>query len=235
MSSAQYLIDSATRHQVFLQRYAGGQSKEALTVLDRLIVGINARLSQEPTVFQAQRLEAVLRDIELLSINLMGGMTDNVVSGTQDLIKSESAFSAKLFDKATVNAEFTIPSDSILISNVMSSSMSLDTNVTINSALRQFTSLKTKEITRTISDGVTLGETTPQIARNLSTKINTLQKRQLDSLVRTITNHSSSVARKEVFSANKDIMDGYRWVSTLDSRTTLICGGRDGGCISRFS
>lgn len=45
MSSAQFLIDAATRHQVFLQRYGGGQSKEAVKMLTDLAKSINARLA----------------------------------------------------------------------------------------------------------------------------------------------------------------------------------------------
>jgi hypothetical protein len=63
VSSNQYLIDAATRHQIFLQRYGAGRSKEAVKMLNQLRRKINARLSQEPTNFQAQRLADVLRDI----------------------------------------------------------------------------------------------------------------------------------------------------------------------------
>ncbi len=230
MSTQQYLIDAATRHQVFLQRYGGGQAKEALTVLNRLRRAINARLSQEPTVFQAQRLEAVLKDISALSIEAFHNISNQTIDGSKELAKSEAAFSAKLFDKATVNTEFTIPADTVLIANVMQSAMKANVNsaITIEEALRQFSEAKTKQIAQIISDGVVLGDTTPVIARNVGETINTLNRRQLDTLVRTITNHTSSVARKEIYSANSDIMDGYKWIATLDNRTTMICAGRDG-------
>ena len=230
MSTRQYMTNAATRHAVFLQRYAGGQSKEAISMLNRLRRGINARLAQEPTAFQTQRLEAVLKDVELLSVEAFDNIAQKTTYNTRELIKSEAAFSARLFNKATVNADFTIPADTVLIANVMQSSMKTNINagITIEEALRQFSTKKTRQIAQMISDGVTLGETTPVIARNLGGLINTLHRRQLDTLVRTITNHSSSMARKEVYSANSDIMDGYRWVATLDNRTTLICGGRDG-------
>jgi len=39
MSTTQYLTDAATRHQVFLQRYGAGQSKEAQKTLNRLKIG----------------------------------------------------------------------------------------------------------------------------------------------------------------------------------------------------
>lgn len=231
MSSTQYLTDTATRHQVFLQRYGGGQSRNAQTTLDRLRRGINARLAQEPTAFQRNRLETVLRDIEQLSTEAFTNISRQAISGTQELAKAEAAFSARLFDKATtVETSFIIPADATLIAGVMSASMpvTLNTGLKIEDALAQFSTKKTKQILNVISDGVSLGETTPIISRNVGNIINALQRRQLDSLVRTITNHTSSVARKEIYSANSDILDGYKWISTLDNRTTLICGSRDG-------
>jgi protein involved in polysaccharide export with SLBB domain len=55
MTTDQYLIDAATRRQVFLQRYGNGRSKEAVKILTRLRQRINARLSQEPENFVAQK------------------------------------------------------------------------------------------------------------------------------------------------------------------------------------
>ena len=231
MSSRQFLTDAATRHAVFLQRYAGGQSKIAIKELNRLRRNINARLSQEPTAFQRSRLEAVLFDIEQLAAESFKDISRKTIRGSQLLAGNEAAFSVDLFNKAsTVEIGFTLPSDSALIAGLMDSSMAapLGTGISIEDALAQFSTKKTWEITRTISDGVTLGETTPAISKKVGTLINTLQRRQLDSLVRTVTNHTSSVARNMVYDANTDLIDGYQWVATLDNRTTLICGSRDG-------
>lgn len=231
MSSRQYITDSATRHSVFLQRYAGGQSEEARKVLRRLSRDINARLSLEPTDFQRTRLETLLRDIDALSITALASVSKKTIDGAQESAKAEAAFSARLFTKATTaDANFIIPSDEILIINVMNASMGINANssITINDALRDFGIKKQRQISTTIVDGVTLGDTTPQIARKVGGLINTLQSRQITSLVQTITNHVSSAARNEIYKANSDIIEGYQWVSTLDSKTTLICGTRDG-------
>ena len=67
MITDQYLIDAATRRQVFLQRYGNGRSKEAVKILTRLRQRINARLSQEPNNFAARRLKDVLQDIDAFS------------------------------------------------------------------------------------------------------------------------------------------------------------------------
>jgi phage host-nuclease inhibitor protein Gam len=193
MSTKQYLTDAATRHQIFLQRYGGGQSKEAVKVLNQLRRSINARLSQEPTLFQRQRLATVLHDIELLSAEAFNNISAKTIRGSLDLANAEASFSTQLFNKATVEASFTLPASEQLVTAVMTSNMKVNINsaVIIEDALANFGKKKTAQIMRTISDGVTLGETTPTISRNVGNLINNLQRRQLDTLVRTITNNTS--------------------------------------------
>lgn len=229
MSTTQYIIDASTRHQVFLQRYAGGQSKEAFKTLDRLRKQINARLSQEPTEFQAQRLSALLSDIEQIMRDGMPSMYRDVIMGANDLAGTEAGFSVRLYNKVA-KVEFALPSDQMLISAVSAIPMAAPTgaaSITIDQALSQYGAKKSAEIARTISDGVALGDTTPQIASSVAELMGNLQKQQLDTLVRTITNHTASVARNEVYEANSAFLDGYRWISTLDGRTTFICASRD--------
>lgn len=231
MSTKQYLIDAATRHQIFLQRYGAGQSKEALKVLNQLRRSINARLSQEPTIFQRHRLEAVLADIELLSFEAFKNISNKTIKGAVDLASAEASFSVQLFNKATTfQAGFTLPADAMLVTSVMTSQMKVNINsaVTIEDALSNFSKKKTAQIMQIISDGVTLGDTTSVISKKVGGVINTLQRRQLDTLVRTITNNTSAIARDQVYQANDDIIDGYQWIATLDNRTTMICGSRDG-------
>lgn len=229
MSSTQYLSDAATRHAVFLQRYAGGQSKDAISLLNRIRRDINARLSQEPTEFQRHRLETVLADVEgITTVGFKDIETQQIVS-SRDLVKSEAAFSTRLFNKAAT-IDFTLPADAALTAAVMTAAMDAPSTagITIEDALQQFGTKKSKQIAQVIADGVTLGDTTPTISKKVGNIINTLQRRQLDTLVRTVANHTSSVARSMVYDANSDIIDGYQWVATLDSRTTFICASRDG-------
>lgn len=232
MSTAQYIADASIRHQVFLQRYAGGESKRAIAALSRIRRDIVARLANEPTEFRASRLNAVLDDINAITATGFKDIALDIKASSYKLASIEADFSAALYTRAS-DADFVLPPDSALIQSVEASGMAAalatgQKNPTIDAALTDFSKQKAKQINQIIADGVTLGDTTPEISRRLAATINTLQKRQLDALVRTITNHTSSAARIAVYDQNADIIEGYEWVATLDNRTTLICGSRDG-------
>lgn len=228
MSSTQYLSDAATRHAVFVQRYAGGRSKEAISALNRLRRDINARLANEPTDFQRQRLVSVLADIDMLAYNAFGKIGNKILYDASQFADTEAAFSANLFNKAST-VDWVLPPSELLTAGVMASKMSVNrtAGLTIDEALKQFSISKRKEIARAITDGLTLGDTTPVISQKVGELINNLQKRQLDALVRTVANNVSSAAREMVYDANTDIIDGWIFIATLDSRTTFICASND--------
>lgn len=230
MSVKQYLIDASTRHQVFLQRYAGGEAKKAVKALNRLRRDIMARLSQEPTEFQRNRLSIVLDDLNKLSDKAFTEMRLDVKYNAGKLAANEAQFSIDLYNK-TSQANFVLPSEAALLASVELAPMAAkigNSPVTINDALNQYAKKKAAQVTQIITDGLTLGDTTPQIAGKISSTMSTLHKRQLETLVRTAANHASSIARQAVYEQNSDLMNGYEWVATLDNKTTLICASRDG-------
>ncbi len=51
---------------------------------------------------------------------------------------------------------------------------------------------------------------------------------QINTLVRTSINQVSNAASQQVYEANQDITKRYRYVATLDSRTSSICRALDG-------
>jgi len=54
-----------------------------------------------------------------------------------------------------------------------------------------------------------------------------IQKRQAATLTRTITNHVATQTRRAFMAQNKEYISKYKWIATLDDRTSLICASRD--------
>jgi SPP1 gp7 family putative phage head morphogenesis protein len=97
----------------------------------------------------------------------------------------------------------------------------------------------TKEIQRVntvIQQGFYQGQTNAQITANLrGTKQNNFNdgewakvNRSNKTIVRTAVQHSSQQARNETMKQNSDLVKGYEWVSTLDSKTSAQCSALDG-------
>jgi|21_taG_2_1085346.scaffolds.fasta_scaffold00106_20 SPP1 gp7 family putative phage head morphogenesis protein len=66
-----------------------------------------------------------------------------------------------------------------------------------------------------------------KIADNVGRSID-LPSAQLKTLSRTAITETSSNISNATYKLNEDVIDGYQYVATLDSRTSLICGRLDG-------
>lgn len=91
-------------------------------------------------------------------------------------------------------------------------------------------------ITRALRQGMLEGKSTKSLVRAIrGTKENgyadgflRTSRRHAEGLARTWVTHTSGNADLEMFRKNRDVIEGWRFVATLDSRTTIICASRDG-------
>jgi len=97
-----------------------------------------------------------------------------------------------------------------------------------------------------VRNGLLTGETTDSIARRLKGRlrfgqpgsirqiaaaggqVTTVANNQVMALVRTSINQVSNAASQQVYQANQDVTKKYRYVATLDTRTSAICRALDG-------
>jgi hypothetical protein len=124
MSTQQFLMDAATRHQVFLQRYGNGRSKEAVKLLNRLRKKINARLASEPTDFQAQRLQDVLKEVDSLTKLTMGDIKKLILLDALEFAATETEFTASMLNRVS-SVTFALPAEAALIAAVETTPMSV--------------------------------------------------------------------------------------------------------------
>ena len=97
-----------------------------------------------------------------------------------------------------------------------------------------------------VRNGLLTGETTDSIARRIKGRlrfgqpgsirqiavaggqVTTVANNQVMALVRTSINQVSNAASQQVYEANQDVTKKYRYVATLDTRTSAICRALDG-------
>lgn len=228
MSTNDNIVDALTRHQIFVLRYAKGREREAQQHIDRMVDGVVARLPANITDYSRARYQALTVDL-LQYMQAMGNeYNERLTQQLLDLANDEADFNVELLGRQ-VGIETTLPAPQQIASAVYSSILDLEPTkgYTIADVLAEFSEKKQTQIVDFIRDGYTLGQTTQEITKRIQDNTD-LMKSQAATIARTVTNHTSIQARNISMKENRDVLDGYEWVATLDSRTSIICASRDG-------
>lgn len=233
MSSNGYIIDGLTRHQAFIQRFAGGQVRESLPILRQMARDIRAALQrQDLTDFQTARLVALQLDIQTITsaagVSLRDLMTENMV----EFAEYEAQFTQRLL-RGAVTVELAGVSTVALGAAVTSAPMTLVSgkrvvNTTFAGIFDVFASGASREIMTAVQAGITAGSTNAEITRNVMSMVNNRTRAQAEAVVITAANKAGATARAELYKANADVLKGEEWTSVLDLSTTDVCMGRDG-------
>ena len=116
----------------------------------------------------------------------------------------------------------------------------------VEKAFRGIAEDQAERFAQVVRNGLLTGETTDDISRRLKGRlrfnqpgsprqiaaaggqVTTVANNQIQALVRTSINQVANAASQQVYEANQDITKKYRYVATLDSRTSAICRALDG-------
>lgn len=226
------LVDGATRHAIFVQRYSGSQLKQMLPYLQRVKKTTAAALAMgDLTEFSKKRLTRLYNEMGAITNEVLNRMGEKLKSNMKQFASYEADFAGRMLDNSTKDGvEFDIPAKTQIHAAVFSEPvLTLEKKgITLDAVLEQFSEKKGDQIVKTIQQGVIAGQTNQEIIKGMSAIVDTSMADGLKALVRTVTNHVSSVSREEVLKNNEDIIEGYEWVSVLDGRTTPECQALDG-------
>jgi len=132
------------------------------------------------------------------------------------------------------------------LSDNLGAAMSLPNGNIMQQAFNRIAENSVQLFRSSVEDGLLVGESTAQITRRLlgnskaKDTANILQMaqkggilttppiNQVRTLVRTSINQVSNTAALNVYKANSDVTKKYRYVATLDSRTSAVCSALDG-------
>ena len=235
MSANDYLLDAGIKHQIYVQRYAGGQVKDLVKYLDDAQTEILRKFDDVTTLADSRSLQRKLDQITALQRDALDKLSNGIVDNAADFAEYEAEFAVKTMN-AAASASVTLPGSEQLRALVTQAPMQLAISgkagstvqsLTLGQAATQFSKDKAADITRTIQRGMVEGATVQSLTRQIAGVTNK-HKRQAEALVRTSVNHISSEARSAVNRANDDILKGEEYVSVLDGRTTIGCAALDG-------
>jgi SPP1 gp7 family putative phage head morphogenesis protein len=117
----------------------------------------------------------------------------------------------------------------------------------VSKAFRGIATSQAEQFSQVVRNGLLTGETTPSIAKRLigslqfgeeaktvgqiaaaGGQLTQVADNQIIALVRTSINQVANAASQQVYEANQDITKKYRYIATLDTRTSAICRALDG-------
>lgn len=234
-----HLTDIATRHQVYLERLKSGLVKSTgteLNKLERAIVEVVQALDvQNMNELTKAELKEVLTQLREAQMRIMTGIIDKLMPEFEKIAGYEAEFEAKSIEQAVAAVSMTVPVASAAYQAALKQPLSA-TGELLEPFLKDWTAKEIAAVNNLVRKGYADGWTNQQLVQairgtkklNYSDGIVARIGRNADAVVRTAIQHVASTARMETWAANADVIEGYRWVSTLDSKTTPTCRSMDG-------
>ena len=224
----QLLEDAVLRHMHFVERFKGHEVNKITAILTQQIIPDLQRQirSGRGTAWTRARLQRLNRALQTMLGLRFANAGTVLIKDLQDFAVFEANWQASSFEKAIpdIGFTFTTPSEASLRAMATFSTYEGHTTKFWMQSLSRKTA---KAVAAEVATGVTLGETIPQISKRVQQAAET-SIRHARSITRTSVNHVSNTARQMTYGTNARVIKGWKFLATLDARTTDICMSHDG-------
>ena len=221
---------AAISHTVDLQAYVNWVTGRMVALLDsveaELAAIIEEGLSGLLSEYSLDRLTSLLVSVRMLNAETYANISSEYAADMRAMVTSEIEFYTRLVgapEVGVVIAEqvYAAATESPIQGRLLKS---------LFSSMEETRALR---IQQQIAQGYVEGRTMQEITRSIfgsELEAGTLDmdRRSLQNVVRTATQHYAAEARDEVYHQNADIVKSIVWIATLDTRTSDICRIRDG-------
>jgi len=230
-------------HMVYVEKYKTFEENKMLKILEAADDELTALLEKNGKVtnWTKGRQEKLLEAIKALEEGYSQVFYDEITGDLKAFGEQEGGWIIDKLREATnpyVSFDFVVPSAAQIYAAaeasflIMNNGMTLDLESMINSVF----GTRAQIIEQSLRQGFILGKPIDQMVRELmgTEAMNfydgNMQRARgaLERIVRTAFSHMSGVSRNEVYSRNDDLVKGYKWCATLDSRTSPTCIAYDG-------
>lgn len=232
------LLDAFISHQVWLQRNASHEANELAPFIQQMRDEVRKQVLQFGDDNRTrQNLEKLLHDLE----DILDGITVNWEDKLNEDLKVLAGYEADWTTKtltANVDAEFVTPSPEQVWSAAKFDPLALnDKPVDFQRLISGWGDTEVNRLVMGVKSGFVQGRTTRQIVKEVvgAGGLADISERNAAAVVKTALNHVSTVAKDVTYQKNKDIVEGYELVVTLDSRTSAICRGWPTGKVYKLT
>jgi SPP1 gp7 family putative phage head morphogenesis protein len=222
---------------VYLEQLKAGEIRRmdvTIRAIDRAVVAAINGLGTSPSRYRLDKALKVLRD-------QMSSLSDKQAEAYMKTLRSFSKYALE-YNTSTINLVAPPNAPAVTPASAAAWSAALAAPIQATGSLLEpfvdtWGASSIRRVEGAIRVGYAQGLTTQQIVQKVrGTKVNKFRdgilggvvKREADAMVRTSLQHISSQAQQLVYDDNDDIIEGYIWISTLDSRTTQQCRSLDG-------
>ena len=235
---ADSITDLATRQQVYLERLKAGLARDFAGLSRNLRSGIRSVLNSlevenlnELNTRELNRLLVELREAHL-------GVTSAHMSDFLEELEEISSFSAGLEISQAASLPtgslapiaFTAPAAGATFRRALRQPIQATGDV-LASFINNWPKADALRVNNAVRVAWAQGQTIQEAVRSIvGTRSNNFQdgalevsRRHATTVINTATQHVANTARQEVWERNKDIVEGYHWVATLDRRTSNQC------------
>lgn len=231
------LLQLSARHSFGLERLKASEVRKIINLYNRDIVSdLLAKLQLNlgrGTVTEEIIKETVASTRQFLRVGV-STIRDEFKTDLKDIVLNEHEWQTSVLrNNNPLGIDFRTPPVSLARQIVNSTPIR---GRFVNQWFSKLSSDTSQKIAQQLRIGHLQGESIPQIVRrirgtraaNFKDGIVQESRRNLEAIVRTSINQTTTQARENVFAENQDVVKGIQFVATLDDRTTEICMGLDG-------
>ena len=231
---ADFLLDTATRHQHFLERLKTGNANKFEKFLRMADKRVRELLTDAGTIENRRKLATLQREITDALQAVYARWDDELTSDLVEIMSNEANFELRTIEKLLGGEVDMIAPD---VASMQREAFSRPfQGKTLRKLLADFADEEALRVSGVVRQGFFDGRSVSDIARDIrgtkAAQFTDGALRQTDirarRIARTAVQHFASVARHEVYAENDDIITEYEWVAVLDSRTSSICMTLDG-------
>ena len=234
---AENLTELATRHQVYLEKLKTSEANDytkILPELDKRIREILAVLTPELTEVKKSEVDAVLRKLTTAQQKMLAANDKAFYKELQEIAGYEASFEARTIT-SLVEVGLAVPTAEAAFKAALNTPLSA-TGTLLAPFIESWSANHIDKVNNAVRKAWTDGQTVGDLVRTIrGTRKNNFRdgiletsRRNAVAVARTAVQEVSSASRNLLWERNKDIIVGYKFVATLDGRTSQVCRSLDG-------
>lgn len=228
----------AVRHQVYLERLKAQtviDVNAALADVGAAVTDVLSALRRPLSDLTRRQLQTLLRQLRDAQAELLQEGLAALTKDAKTLAAYEASFEARALQQILKPIRIALPSAEAAYAAALERPLSA-TGQLLDNWYGEWQTTQVAAVNRLVTkawaDGWTVDQTVQAIrgtrAAGYTDGVLAATRRATQAVVRTAIQHIASTARMRTWAQNADIVKQYRWVATLDSRTTIICQSLDG-------